>query len=83
MQTEIRPKKQLVSINLSNQTRGYVAKLRASTNADSDSEVIRNCIRLAYSILMASDQGSNITITNPDGTLIDITMSEFTDSGFS
>ena len=60
-------KKERMSITVSSKTREMVSKLKDSTDADSDSEVIRNCIRLAFAISSATDAGSKLVLEGSDG----------------
>lgn len=60
-------KKDRLNITVSTLTQEMIASLRASTDADSDSEVIRNCVRLAFAIEAASRAGSKVTIESPSG----------------
>jgi len=60
-------KKSRMSLTLSSRTGEMISQLRASTDADSDSEVVRNSIRLAFSVLTAAEQGSRVFVESPDG----------------
>lgn len=60
-------KKERMSITVSKKTKEMVSDLKESTDADSDSEVIRNCVRLAYAVLVADKSGSKIFLENTDG----------------
>lgn len=60
-------KKERMSITVSKKTRDMVADLKESTDADSESEVIRNSIRLAFAVLSADKSGSKLFIETSNG----------------
>lgn len=57
-----RGSKERLNITVSKLTMDMISELRDSTDADSDSEVIRNCIRLGYSMLLASRSGADLVV---------------------
>lgn len=61
-------KKERLSITLSQKTLQMISDLRISTDADSDSEVIRNSIRLAYALMKAQGAGASLKMESQDGT---------------
>lgn len=68
-------KKERMSITVSKKTKEMVSQLKESSDADSDSEVIRNSIRLAFSVLVADRSGSKLILESPDGEKVALTVS--------
>lgn len=55
------------SITLSEKTADMLGALREETDATSDSEVFRNAIRLAFSVMEAQKAGYDVAIKNKEG----------------
>lgn len=55
------------SVTLSENTANMIRELKESTDADSDSEVFRNAIRLSYAILEAQKSGATLVLEDEDG----------------
>lgn len=67
--------RQRICITLSEQTKAITEQLKTDTDADSISEVIRNAIRLAYSVSVANRAGAKVLIERADGSRMTLGMS--------
>lgn len=63
-----KPRKERLNITISKLTQDLINELRTATDADSDSEVIRNAVRLSYAINEATKEGAKLIIEASDGT---------------
>lgn len=59
-----RSPKDRLNITVSKLTQEMISEIRESTDADSDSEAIRNCIRLGYALMKANEKGATIVVEN-------------------
>lgn len=66
--------KERFSITLSKRSAEMVRELKESTDADTDSEVIRNAIRLSYSIMLAQKSGARLCVEDAEGTKLSLPM---------
>jgi hypothetical protein len=66
---EISGRRNRVTISLSDKSVEAFRELRKQTDADSDSEVFRNALRLYLGLLRAHQSGKKLCLRNPDGSL--------------
>lgn len=64
-----------LSVLLSSMTLSMVDDLCADTDAASRSEVLRNCIRLAFAIHAAKNAGAKVWIEDPEGKITKLVFS--------
>lgn len=63
-------KKERYTITLSKRSTSMFRELKEHTDADTDSEVFRNALRLSYAIMKAQQKGYQVAAVSPEGQII-------------